>query len=612
MLLNLRPGRMAIAAAGLAVAIAGCGQAASPTAGPAARTPHSSATSTVTFAGYPSEGPSYFFPLYSGAYWDVGYVPWFSSIMWRPLYLWGQNGKAVFSPQHSLAAAPKFSTNAAGDTVATITLKTWQWSDGQPLTTRDVEFWMNLVKAEKANWAPYIPGRFPDNVKSVAYPSARTFVVTFNAHYNSQWLLGNELTQITPIPQHAWDKESAGGPIGNYDRTPAGAVKVYKYLIGQAQKPATFATNPLWQVVSGAWAIKSFDPTNDYVAFRPNPHYSGTNKPRYKTFVEVPFSSDTAEFNSLEAGQLDYGYVPLNDLNTIPQLKRKGYKIEYWAQDTIGGLLLNYAPNNPGAPLVRPLYMRQVLTHLVDMSAIKNVFEHGQGSYASGPIPNPGGNNPQVTPYARTDPYPYSVKSAKALLASHGWKVVPNGTTSCAKPGTAADACGAGIRKGEQLTLNFVTNESTSLNSEVTDMLKSDFSLAGVQLAIKSVPASEIQSSTSNCAWPHKTCNWQMEYFLEFWPLGWPGYLGAFSGPFGCQANMWWCTPETQRLINAVHDSSNPNALANFENYIAKEQPMIFLPIPVYRVSAVRKNLMGTAPQDPYLDLFPQDWHYSK
>ncbi|HUY97779.1 MAG TPA: ABC transporter substrate-binding protein [Verrucomicrobiae bacterium] len=608
MRLSIPAGRLAAGTALAALALAACGQV----VGPSARQVRLSSSQTVTFAGYPGEGPSYLFPLYSSAYWDVGYIPWYSSILWRPLYLWGQNGKAEFSAQHSLAAAPVFSTNAAGDTVATITLKNWRWSDGQPLTSRDVEFWMNLIKAEKANWAPYVPGKFPDNVTKVAYPSARTFVVTFNRQYNTLWLLGNELTQITPIPQHAWDKESASGSVGNYDRTPAGARKVYTYLIGQAKQPSTFASNPLWKVVSGAWEISSFSPATDYVTFRPNPHYSGTHKPRYKQFVEVPFTSDAAEFNALEAGQLDYGYVPLNDLSTIPALKRKGYKIEYWAQDTMGGLLLNYAPKNVGLPIVRQLYVRQALTHLVDMSAIERVFEHGTGSYAAGPIPNPGGTNPEVTAYARHDPYPFSVKAAKSLLSSHGWKVVPNGTTTCAHPGTTPTTCGLGVRKGMPLQLSFVTNESTALNSGVTQLLKSDFSLAGIQLLIKSVPAAQIQAQTSSCAWPSKTCSWQMEYFLEFWPLGWPGFLGAFSAPFGCNSNMWWCNPETQRLINAVHDSSSPSALAAFENYIAKEQPMIFLPIPVYRVSAVRKNLQGTAPQDPYLDLYPQDWYYSK
>ena len=38
----------------------------------------------------------------------------------------------------------------------------------------------------------------------------------------SAWLY-NELGQLIPLPQQSWDKESATGPVGNYDLTPAGA-----------------------------------------------------------------------------------------------------------------------------------------------------------------------------------------------------------------------------------------------------------------------------------------------------------------------------------------------------------------------------------------------------
>jgi peptide/nickel transport system substrate-binding protein len=46
------------------------------------------------------------------------------------------------------------------------------------------------------------------------------------------------------------------------------------------------------------------------------------------------------------------------------------------------------------------------------------------------------------------DPYPYNPTKAKQLLTSHGWKVTPGGTSTCAKPGTAADECGAGVTAG--------------------------------------------------------------------------------------------------------------------------------------------------------------------
>ena len=50
------------------------------------------------------------------------------------------------------------------------------------------------------------------------------------------------------------------------------------------------------------------------------------------------------------------------------------------------------------------------------------------------------------------NPFPYSVSAAGNLLKSHGWNVVPGGISTCAKPGTGAGQCGAGMPAGTKLT----------------------------------------------------------------------------------------------------------------------------------------------------------------
>ncbi len=604
--------RWLIGATAAVLLLTSCGQTTAP---PPSATGKPVKGGTAIMAGYVGEGPSYLFPLYSASYWDVGFVPWFSYLMWRPLYVWGKNGQTVFNDSRSLAYPPVFSTNSSGDTVATITLKHWDWAGGRPVTTRDVQFWMNLLEQEKNNWAAYVPGKFPDNVKSVQYPSATKFIVTFNAAYSHLWLLGNQLTQITPIPQFAWDKTSASSRVGNYDMTPAGARAVYNYLNGQAKTTSTYATNPLWQVVDSAWQISSYDPTTNYVAFRPNPNYSGPTKPKLSHLVIEPFTKDSAEFNALESGTLSYGYVPLTDVSAIPGLKAKGYKIAYWPQASWGGILISYAPKNPATPILKQLYVRAAMTHLLDMKAILKDFEHNLGSYAAGPVPNPGGHAPGTTAYERTDPYPYSVSAAKQLLSSHGWKVVPNGTTTCQHPGTGPGECGAGITQGQPLTLNLLSNTETTLNAQLTDYIKSNFSLAGITINLHLATIGNMTSIQGTCISPATTCSWNLNLDLEFWPLGWPGWLATGGEMFGCGAGGnpgEYCNPTETRLVNLTHTSSSASAMDNYQNYFAKQQPDIFLPMPVFRISAIKDNLQGVTPQDPYLGLYPEDWYYTK
>ena len=61
------------------------------------------------------------------------------------------------------------------------------------MSARDVGFWINLLKANTAGWASYVPGGFPDNVVSWKALSPTTVQLRLNASYNPFWFTYNEL-----------------------------------------------------------------------------------------------------------------------------------------------------------------------------------------------------------------------------------------------------------------------------------------------------------------------------------------------------------------------------------------------------------------------------------
>ncbi len=65
----------------------------------------------------------------------------------------------------------------------------------------------------------------------------------------------------------------------------------------------------MWKVVDGPWRLAAFDPSGQ-ATFEPNPSYSGPVKPKLAQFVELPFTSDTAEFNALVGGKVTVGALP--------------------------------------------------------------------------------------------------------------------------------------------------------------------------------------------------------------------------------------------------------------------------------------------------------------
>ena len=149
---------------------------------------------------------------------------------------------------------------------------------------------------------------------SESYPASTpyTFSLTFKQAYSHTWLLYNQLSEIIPVPQHAWDKTSTSSPVGNYDTTTKGAQAVWSFLSAQNAKQSTYATNPLWAVVDGPWKLTGYTGSGGTVTFSANDSYFA-GKPHLSKFEELPFTSDTAEYNALRAGLVDYGYVPTED-----------------------------------------------------------------------------------------------------------------------------------------------------------------------------------------------------------------------------------------------------------------------------------------------------------
>ena len=85
--------------------------------------------------------------------------------MWRPLYYAPQGSPQTVDATLSVANAPVWSN---GDKTMSISLKPWKWSNGETVSSKDLLFSLDeikaAVKASPANWAAYgATGFFPDN-----------------------------------------------------------------------------------------------------------------------------------------------------------------------------------------------------------------------------------------------------------------------------------------------------------------------------------------------------------------------------------------------------------------------------------------------------------------
>jgi peptide/nickel transport system substrate-binding protein len=565
---------------------------------------------TATIALNQTDGVfNYVFPLLNFDNDTFANVTYSQYLMWRPLYWFGSPGHVGVNFSESLADAPSVKSSG-GKTVATIQLKAYRWSDGKPLTSRDVEFWINLLKADKAQFWGYSPGEFPDNLTSFKSLSASRFTLTFDHPYSAQWLY-NQLALIIPLPQHAWDKESPTGPVGNYDTTTAGALAVDTFLLGQNKDVSTYATNPLWQVVDGPWKLTSYTPATGDATYVRNLKFSGPATGSLHAIKVLSYSSDTAEFDELlSATGVDYGYVPYDDAAQVSRVKSDGYTVQAWPAWGINYVFLNYASGQSGA-IFRQLYIRQAMQHLINQAGYISAFLQGYAYPTYGPVPAQPAS--QFVSAAETqNPYPYDPATATTLLRDHGWSVKSGTTDTCTRPGSGSNECGAGIAAGAKLSFPFLyANGSTGVAEEVAS-LQSSFSQAGIKLTPSGAPfATAAGEMTPGCSKP--TC-WQFAYVGEAWLFD-PGYdepdgaiLFSSNGPSNLGG---YSSSEADSLIGQL-GSGNISTFYKYENYLSKQLPGLWMPQTDTQISAVNSKLQGVYPQDPLANIYPENWYFVK
>jgi len=594
------------------------------------------AKTTAIFAEQAQAPPNYIFPFMSLAFFSVYNINQFQFLMYRPLYWFGKGTTPDINYTLSLAKKPIYNKT---DNTITVTLKSYKWSDGTAVTAKSVMFWMNMLHSEKTNWAAYAPGgsNIPDNVKSITVDSPTKLTFDLTESFNTYWYTYNQLSQITPLPL-AWTKTTTSGAAGSggcasapYGEADGPCAAVYTYLSKQAgydptnPKAAnnsldTYATNPLWQVVDGPWHLTQFNVTGA-LTMAPNSSYSGPVKPTIKKFQEVPFTSDTSEFNALVDKKVTYGYLPVQDLTSPTSTPKHAGKNNPRLESNfnltpLNGWAINYFPynfnstgdgGNAGA-IFSQLYFRQAMQLLVDQPAEISKLAHGYGVPTYGPVPVVP-TNPFADSYEKGNPYPYNVTKAKSLLSSHGWKVTPNGTSVCEKPGKGSGDCGAGdgttIPKGAKLAFTIQYASGTTITTNTMNAEKSSWAQAGINVTLTSASFNTVIGNATPCP---KGCSWE----LQNWGAGWifaPDYYPTGEELFqtGAGSNSGnYSTSTNDANIKATNVSKVK--LTTYENYLSKELPVIYQPNYTNPLVEINKSITGATPVNVLQQITPAYW----
>ncbi len=598
-----------IGAVALALVAAGCGGSSGGSSS-AGSTPVKGGT--AVWAEQPSAPPTYIFPYMSSAVISNVNLFYFQYLMYRPLYWFGNGDQPTVNTSVSLANPPVFN-----GTKVTITLKHYMWSDGTPVTAQDVVFWLNMELAEPANYGAYTG--FPTNVKDITAVSPTELTMVMDKTYNTTWFLYNELSQVTPMPA-AWDR-TASGP-SHCDTTVSDCAAVYNYLNAQAKDETTYVSSPLWSIVDGPFRLSSFN-ADGHVSFVPNKTYSGPVKPKLAVFQEVPFTTDTAEYDVMQSAssstKIDYGYIPSQNVPPKPArakvgsnpLASKGYTLTPWPIWGINYFPVNYQSTTGNGPIIKQLYFRQALENLMNQNAVISGPLRGYGTPTIGPV----GTFP-VTPFLspkgkQGNPFAFSPAKAKALLTSHGWTVVPNGVSTCANP----SLCGPGIKKGQGMSFNLPYATGVGWITSEMQQLQSNAAAVGIKLNLEPKPFAQVTAiAGGNCKAAKLPCNWDMANWGGGWSYS-PDYLPTGEELFlsGVIANSGgYSSPTNDAMINKTLTSSNTQYMYNWEDFLSSQIPVIWQPEGDFQLNEIASNLKGATPLSPTLSINPENWYFVK
>ncbi|MCY0875591.1 MAG: peptide ABC transporter substrate-binding protein [Firmicutes bacterium] len=458
--------------------------------------------------------------------------------------LWVNNDYTI---NWNSSIAKNITYNKAGTVYHVFLNPKWHWSNGQPVTSKDVLFTWNVVKAASAPNAPapwpFVgagTGDIPNGVKSVTASGKYEVTITLDKPANQQWFIYNGIIQLTPMPAAAWDK--------------------YKNITQEIKYLGQNASNPLFdKVVDGPFKVLSGTPSQAWTLV-PNPKYDGHKSTVSKIVFDFE-ASNTAELAAIKTGAINVGYLDQSQLGSERSLTSAGDSVTAVYPFGIFWTEMNMWPGSPSAPIFNQLYVRQALQMSMDNQGISQDIYKGYAKPLDGPVPTVPSTK-FYDPKLNHTPYPYNPAAAKKLLEEHGWKLV-NGVMTKGK---------------EKLKFRMIYVSGTTSSTDTAEVMQQDWKAIGVDVTLDPTPFSTFLQETSN----KKDYSWQLAVGSG-WIYDGPGFYPTGGELFSSTAPSGTGFKDKQEdaLIQATHVpyATTQETMAHFfayEDYTARMLPFLW------------------------------------
>jgi peptide/nickel transport system substrate-binding protein len=293
-----------------------------------------------------------------------------------------------FSPK-DLGPAPGIaeSWDVSGDkkTVTYHLVKGAKWSDGQPITSKDVKYTLDVLGANGPLFTTYV-----ENVVSVETPDDATVVV--KTKQPDTRMVGGLFMHI--LPEHVWGKQKVKALTSTY-------------------KPK------MPMVGSGPFITTEFR-RGRIIRMEANPNWRGT-KPQFDEIQIIKYGTTDAVERALGLGEIDF--VREVQASSFERLsKAKDIKTVQAPSPSFTELAFNlcdeqHCPDAKFNAGVQDVAVRQAIAYAVDRKKLNAIATRGTSFEGHGLLPQY-----YAAFYEQpADDYPLDVEKAKQLLDAAGW-----------------------------------------------------------------------------------------------------------------------------------------------------------------------------------------------
>ena len=309
-----------------------------------------------------------------------------------------------------------------------------RWHDGQPHTSADVKFTVDVIN--KGDWKPESVDGF-DRISSVDTPDSLTAVVHYRevyAPYQLQFVRGT-------LPKHVLEGRSIDG-ANDYNRAPLG---------------------------TGPYRIAEWK-TGEYALLEKVPGYwRGNEFPKIRRILFRFVPNTTTRINLLKSGEVHVvALVPWDKVRELRNLA--GVRLN----QVVGNGYEHVALNERHFPPFADVRVRRALAHAVDRDLIVRTILDGLVQVVNGPIqPLSQAYEPKVAIYG------FSPDTAREQLTAAGWLPGPDGVR---------------VKDGTRLAFTLITQSGFAIRENVAQTLQKQFRDVGAEVSVRLIDGTSIST----------------------------------------------------------------------------------------------------------------------